>query len=126
MTEREKRNLAAVDRWIDTYNNDVDKMVDEVYAPDCVVCNMFAGYVLNGREELRALEHKISEQVPTRRMTLDKTLASGDSVAVEVSAVFGDHHFPGIVVLTFNEAGQVIEDHTYAPADPNLDAVPPS
>lgn len=121
MTEQEKRNLAAVERWVDTYNHQVDKMVDEVYAADCEVHNMFAGVVLRGREELRALEHKIQAQVPDRRMELVKAVASGDTVAVEVNGVFGDDRFPAVVFLTFDTAGQVIVDHSYAPATQGLD-----
>ena len=124
MTDQEKRNLAAVDRWIDTYNNQVDKMVNEVYAADCEVHNMFAGAVMHGREELRALEQKIQAQVPERRMELVKAVASGDTVAVEVTGVFGDERFPAVVFLTFNDAGQVVVDHSYAPQPSSVDVQP--
>ena len=124
MTDQEKRNLTAVDRWIDTYNHAVDKMVDEVYAADCDVHNVFAGWVLHGREELRAIEHKIQGQIPDRRMELKKAVASGDTVAVEVDLIFGDQRKPGVVFLTFNASGQVVTDHSYAAPMEGTDMTP--
>ena len=63
MTEQERRNLEAVKRWEETYNHDVEKMVDEVYAADCEVVDVLRGVTLRGREQLRALE----ERFPQRR-----------------------------------------------------------
>ncbi len=125
MTETEQRNLQRVKDWEETYNNAVDRMVDELYAPDCEVRNMLAGHVLNGREELRALEHAIEKQVPGRKLRVTKAVASGDTVALECEGIFGDHSFPACVFLTFNAEGQVVSDHTYGAPQSSVDVKPP-
>ena len=33
----EERNLAAIERWAELYNTDVERMVRECYAPDCLI-----------------------------------------------------------------------------------------
>lgn len=115
MTKTEERNLAMVDRWEDTYNNAVDRMVDECYAPNCEVHNMFAGTVYHGRAGLRAIEHEIQKHQVDRRLRVLKKFASGDSVAVECEGIFGTLTFKACVVLTFDANGQIISDHTYSP-----------
>ena len=115
MTPTETRNLAVVDRWEDTYNNAVDRMVDECYAPDCEVHNMLAGTVFHGREGLRAIEHEIQKVQVDRKLRVLKKFASGDSVAVECEGIFGALRFKACVILTFNADGQIISDHTYSP-----------
>jgi hypothetical protein len=115
MTTTEIRNLAMVDRWEDTYNNAVDRMVDECYAPNCEVHNMLAGTVFHGRDGLRAIEHEIHQAQVDRKMRVLKKFASGDSVAVECEGVFGALRFKACVILTFNAEGQIISDHTYSP-----------
>jgi len=115
MTEREARNLAAVDRWEDTYNNDVEQMVDECYAQDCEVHNMFAGAVYRGREALRDIERQIQKAQVDRRMRVVNKFAHGDQVAVEAQATFGPHTFSACVILTFDEQGLITTDHTYSP-----------
>ena len=115
MTPTERRNLEKVDHWEDTYNNAVDRMVDECYAPDCEVCNMFAGVVYRGRDGLREIEHQIQKAQVDRRLRVLKKFASGDSVAVECEGIFGASRFTACVILTFNADGQIISDHTYSP-----------
>ena len=115
MTKTEQRNLEMVDRWEDTYNNAVDRMVDECYAQDCEVHNMFAGTVYHGRAGLRAIEHEIQKHQVDRRLRVLKKFASGDSVAVECEGIFGALTFKACVILTFNAEGQIISDHTYSP-----------
>jgi hypothetical protein len=115
MTEQERRNLEAVKRWEQTYNDAIEKMVDEVYAPNCEVVDMLRGVTLRGREELRALERRICEMAPTRRLRVVKAVASGDTVALECEGIFPTGTFPAVVFLVFDERGQVKQDHTYAP-----------
>ena len=117
MTEQERRNLAAVQRWEDTYNHDVEKMVDEVYAPDCEVVDVLRGVTLRGREALRAFERRMVELAPQRRLRVLKAVASGDTVALECEGIFPGATFPACVFLVFDERGQVKQDHSYA-ADP--------
>jgi hypothetical protein len=121
MTEQERRNLAAVQRWEETYNHAIEKMVDDVYAADCEVVDMFRGVTLRGREELRALERRICEMMPTRRLRVVKAVASGDTVALECEGIFPTATFPAVVFLVFDANGQVKQDHTYAP-DPSGNA----
>ena len=115
MTEQERRNLDAVKRWEETYNHDVEKMVDEVYAADCEVVDMLRGVTLRGREQLRALERRISEAAPTRSLRIVKAVPSGDTVALECEGSFPNGSFPACVFLVFDAKGQVKQDHTYAP-----------
>jgi hypothetical protein len=115
MTETERRNLAAVDRWEQTYNNDVERMVDECYAPDCEVHNVLAGVVYHGREGLREIERLILAAQIDRRMHVVKKFASGDDVAVEAQATFGERRFKACVILSFNREGFIKSDHTYSP-----------
>jgi hypothetical protein len=115
MTPTEARNLAMVDRWEDTYNNAVDRMVDECYAPNCEVHNMLAGAVFHGREGLRAIEHEIQKAQVDRKLHVLKKFASGDSVTVECEGIFGAMRFKACVILTFNADGQIVSDHTYSP-----------
>ncbi|HEY8123148.1 MAG TPA: nuclear transport factor 2 family protein [Myxococcota bacterium] len=118
MTEQERRNLDAAKRWEETYNHDVEKMVDEVYAADCEVVDVLRGVTLRGREQLRALERRILEMAPARRMRVLKAVASGDTVALECEGVFPTGSFPACVFLVFDAHGRVQQDHTYAP-DPS-------
>lgn len=114
MAEQTVRNLGIVDQWEETYNNAVDRMVDECYAPHCEVIDMCNGYTLTGREKLRAFEHKILKRVPGRTLKVVKKFASGDSVAVETESIFGAQTLKACVILTFNDEGLIISDHTYA------------
>ena len=59
LTDKERRNLERVKTWAWTWNNAVDRMVDECYAPDCVVVNMMSGVTFRGREALRQIEHSM-------------------------------------------------------------------
>ena len=115
MTQEEERNLAVAERWVETYNDDVERMVDECYAPDCEVQSMATGEVLRGREELRALERAVSALMPGRRMTVRRAIPAGDTVVMEVSAagIETGGASDACVVLTFRD-GLIISDHTYA------------
>jgi ketosteroid isomerase-like protein len=119
MTEEEVRNMEVARLWVDTYNDDVERMVDECYAPDCQVQSMASGEILNGREELRELERAVSKLMPTRRMSLVRAIPAGDTVVMEVTAEGtptggeGQSGAAACIVLTFRD-GQIVSDHTYA------------
>jgi hypothetical protein len=115
MTDQERRNLEAVKRWEETYNVDVEKMVDEVYAADCEVVDMLRGATLRGREQLRELELRVLDVAPTRKLRVLNAVASGDTVALECEGVFPTGSFPACVFLVFDGQGRVKQDHTYAP-----------
>jgi hypothetical protein len=118
MTDIERRNIERVKHWEHTWNTKVDRMVDECYAPNCEVINMMTGYTMHGREELRAIEHAMLKFDGTRRMEITRMVASGDTVAIEADAIWGDTRSKACVFLTFNDDGLIISDHSYG-SDPS-------
>ncbi|MCY4214488.1 MAG: nuclear transport factor 2 family protein [Gammaproteobacteria bacterium] len=112
----EERNMERVRHWAWTWNNDVMRMVDECYAEDCEVSDMVRDRTFNGREELRLIEKQMVALDASRKMTITRMVASGDTVAVEVDASWdgGNTIAKGCVLLTFNEAGLIISDHSYS------------
>ena len=116
MGSTEQRNLERVRHWEWTWNNDVMRMVDECYAPDCEVVDMFRQRTFNGREALREIEKQMMAVDATRQMKITKAIASGDTVVVEVDALWQDGKVlaKGCVVLTFNADGQIVSDHSYS------------
>ena len=117
MTEVEERNRELAMRWQDAWNDDAMRMVDECYAEDCEVWDMVRGQCLRGREELRVVEQRILAVDSSRRMKVTKLVASGDTVAVEMEATWRDGTITinACVVLTFDDDGLVVSDHTYSP-----------
>jgi limonene-1,2-epoxide hydrolase len=111
--EREARNIELVKKWQDTWNNAIDRMVDECYAPDCTVVNMITGYTMHGREQLRAIEHAMMAFDGTRRMDIYRMVASGDQVAIEMDAYWGEARSKACVFLTFNDEGFIVKDNSY-------------
>ena len=125
MTPEEERNAQVSQLWLETWNNDVERMCDECYAADCEVVNESTGEVIKGREELRAVERALVKAFPDHEMILQRRIVSGDAVVMEV---IGQGTFKGefmgaqpngrawktnsVVVLTFRD-GQIISDHTY-------------
>ena len=114
MTSEEQRNLERVALWAQTYNEDVERMVNEVYAEDCEVQNMSTGHVVRGREEFLALEREIEKQSPGRKVIVKRTVASGNVVALEAEGQFsGGVTLEGSVFLTFDSEGLIVNDRTY-------------
>ena len=125
MTSEEQRNLERVALWAQTYNEDVERMVNEVYAEDCEVQNMSTGHVVRGREEFLALEREIEKQSPGRKVIVKRTVAAGNVVALEAEGQFsGGVTLEGSVFLTFDSEGRIVNDRTYL-SDPT-GAVSPS
>jgi hypothetical protein len=118
MTDIERRNIERVKQWEHTWNTKVDRMVDECYAQNCEVVNMLTGYTMHGREELRAIEHAMLAFDGTRRMEITKMVASGDTVAIEADAIWGDNRSKACVFLTFDNEGMIVTDHSYG-SDPS-------
>ena len=117
MTDEEKRNLERVKLWEQTWNEDVMRMVDELYAESCEVRSMLTGFVAHGREGLREVEKAIQQFAPDRRMRVYRTIASGDVVALEADSFIAGKQYQACVFLTFDENGFITSDHTYG-ADP--------
>jgi hypothetical protein len=125
LTKQELANIDRVKHWEWTWNNAVDRMVDECYAPDCVVVNMFTGHTLRGREELRQIEHAMLAFDGTRRMEITRMVASGDTVAVQADALWDAARSKACVFLTFNDDGLIVEDNSYG-QDPSGASTPGS
>ena len=123
MNEVEKRNVERVKFWAWTWNNAVDRMVDECYARNCEVVNMMTGYTMRGREELRAIEHAMLQFDGTRRMEITNIVASGNCVAVQADAVWGDTRSKACVFLTFDDDGMIVIDNSYG-SDPSGASTP--
>lgn len=114
MSLTEECNIAAAQTWVTLWNSDVDRLVDECYAADCVCVNKTTSEIHRGREELRLAEHKMVAVAPDHRMEVSRMLPSGDSVVVEaVCHGLTPEPLPMCVVLTFDD-GLIVTDHTYA------------
>lgn len=121
----EERNIELVKKWAWTWNHAIDRMVDECYAPDCVVVNMMTGIAFHGREELRAVEHAMMAFDGTRRMEITRIVADGPCVAAEMDALWNEVRSKATVFLTFNDDGYIILDNSYG-QDPSGASTPGS
>jgi hypothetical protein len=125
LTDKERRNIERVKTWAWTWNNAVDRMVDECYAPDCAVVNMMSGVTLRGREALRQVEHAMQAFDGARRMEITRMVACDDVVAVQADAFWGNVASKACVFLTFGEDGLIVEDNSYG-QDPSGASTPGS
>lgn len=116
MSESEKRNLEVVKLWAETYNNDVDRMVNECYAENCKVSSMFGGAIIEGRPRFLKLEQRVVKVAPRRNIRLERTHAVGNVVVVEATLFDPDQgdqwQSPFCAILTFKD-GRIVEDRTY-------------
>lgn len=112
-TSSEERNKARAKAWEAAWNNDPDRMVDECYAPDCVVRNMFSGHEIHGREALREVEHAIKAFDGSRHMKITNMVADGSVVAIQADVVFGGNTGKAVAFLTFDQNGLIVSDHSY-------------
>lgn len=111
----EARNIERARHWEWTWNNDVMRMVDECYAENCEVTDMFRGRTFHGREELRLIEKQMMAVDATRKMTITNIVASGNQVAMEIDSSWNDGAavVKSVVFLTFDDDGMIIVDHSY-------------
>lgn len=142
LTDEEKANLKTVDLLVDLFNaGDIEGFVRETYHPDYRMLvldgtewngrrkdgfNIFQGY-----EPFIAMESFIRDAKPTRRFHLNRAIAAGNVVTVQMSltdAVDPDYELPWCSVYTFRD-GKIIADHAYLNhhdwpgSDAGLDAV---
>lgn len=120
MSSVEDRNIERVRHWEWAWNNDVMRMVDECYAETCEVTDMLRDRTFHGREELRLIEKQMMELDASRTMKVTRMIANGDTVAVEADASWGEGAsvVKSCVILTFDDNGLIISDHSYG-GDPN-------
>ena len=115
-SDRSEKNLELAKIWLKRWNEAVDEMVDKSYAPDCVVEDRIGGNVLNGREELRGIEHQMIQAAPQRRMEPIRYITAGDIVVVECLCIgLTPKPVQSVAILTFNEEGLITSDHSYGP-----------
>lgn len=122
-SEQERRTIERVQHWQWTWNNAVDRMVDECYAPDCVVVNMFTGHTLRGREELRAIEHAMMAFDGARAMEITRIVATADQAAIQMDALWNGARSTACVFLRFNDEGLIVSDNSYG-QDPSGASTP--
>jgi len=112
MSDQTERNLALAQQWADAFNNDVEKLVTELYAPECV----FSG-VEFGHDRMLRFERRVLKVAPNRSMRVENTHAAGDVVTVEAVLLDPDRgadwKLPFCAVLTWRD-GKVVSDNTYA------------
>ncbi len=126
MTEQERRNIKTAERYIELYNNDIERFVPECYTTDCKVYAMGAG-VVEGAEQFLQVERAVLAVAPKRYMWLDHLHASGDVVTVEVTLLDPDAGedwaIPFVAVLVMRD-GKIAIDRSYADYTnwPGLDA----
>jgi len=110
------QNLALAQRWMHYYNDDVTRMVNDCYAPDCKVYPMGMG-CFEGQAALQKVEDAVLAKAPKRRFDIERAHASGDVVCVEAILRDADQgaewSLPFIAVLTFRN-GHIVTDRTYA------------
>lgn len=119
MNEAARRAEAGrdlVDRWIDLFNRDVFRMVDECYAEDAEI--EIAGAGMRGREALRMTEAEVLKAAPDRRAEIETVLIEGERIAVEgvilgAEAATGRRFaVPFATFLTVRD-GWIARDRTY-------------
>jgi ketosteroid isomerase-like protein len=111
MADTTAANLALVEEWEKTFNHDIERMVNVLYAPDAEL-----GGVVMGPEKFLRFERRVLDAAPKRAMRVERTHAVDDVVAVEAVLVDpdkgADWKIPFCAVLTFRE-GRIVRDMTY-------------
>ena len=111
-------NLALVRRYEQTYNADIESFVRDCYSEDCVV-SMGGGAELHGQEHFLAVERRVLQAAPRRRMRILRTHEAGDGEVVVAEAELvdpdqgDDWRLPFCAVLTCRD-GRIAADWTYA------------
>lgn len=104
---------------------DPDGMVDAVYAEDGYVLDSMIGkqpMSLIGREALRAAEHQLLQHLPIRETYIARIVHGGNAAAVwhpvvaRTSPTAPAAAFSSLMVLSVNEEGRCISEHTYLPS----------
>ena len=70
--------------WERTFNHDIERMVNELYAPDALL-----GGVVMGPEKFLRFERRVLDAAPNRAMRIERTHALDDGVVVEAARRHG-------------------------------------
>lgn len=113
-TEHERHLLDVVQRYLDAYNTDVERLVLDVYSHEADV--YMTGGEIHGKAQFLAVEKAILAAAPQRHMRIDRALVCGqDSVVIEaviLDRARPDFFSPFCAILTIRE-GRIVEDHSY-------------
>ena len=97
--------------WERTFNHDIERMVNELYAPDALV-----GGVVMGPEKFLRFQRRVLDAAPNRAMRIERTHALDDGVVVEAVLVDpdkgADWKIPFCAVLKVSD-GRIVRDDTY-------------
>jgi ketosteroid isomerase-like protein len=113
-TDAQRAMLQVVQRWHDTYNTDVEKMILETYAKEADV--FFTGASAHGHDQFMTLEKAIKAKVPGRHMRIDHLYFIGDDRAVVEAVILDsarpDFYSPWCAILEIRD-GKIVTDRTY-------------
>jgi hypothetical protein len=124
-TEAQRNLLELVERWQETYNEDIRDFVLVCYAPDAHIC--FPGGEARGHEQYLKIEEAVLGACPKRKLRVDRVLFSGEDTAivegVELDDARPDYYSPFCSILTAGD-GRIVEERTYLDPHqwPGLDA----
>jgi predicted SnoaL-like aldol condensation-catalyzing enzyme len=113
LSETEERNVERVKHWEWAWHDPVERKFADTYAEDCVFVNMMSGVTTLGREEMRTMERSLKGVDAERGLKITRTIASGDVVVVEIDATWKGGLSKACVVLTFDESGLIVSEHSY-------------
>lgn len=134
LTEKEKRNLKALSKWQKLWEDcDMGACADECYADDCEVFIPIQNFYFARRGDKesktlwRAFEVASQKFYEKRKMNIIKMETVGDTIFMELkissvevfkqSDTTSDPH--AVFVLTFDDQGKIISDHSYFPDFPD-------
>jgi len=115
MTAEEQRNLDTAHRYIELYNNDIERFVPECYTDDCRVIAAGAGTIA-GPAQVLAVARAVLNAAPCRRMRLDHEHVAGATVIMEICLLNPDAgaewSLPFVTILTMRD-GKIAVDTNY-------------
>jgi ketosteroid isomerase-like protein len=109
-----QENTQAVDRWVELFNTDVHRWIDECYADEFhIVC---PGIIeITDRATFHQIEQAVLDAEPTRKGRLTDVIPAGDRVTVE-GVLYGGTDTPWethwCAILRFKD-GRIVSDHSY-------------
>jgi len=107
---------SAIATWVDLFNNDPHRMVDECYADDATI-SIPGFFEFYSSRALHQAETATLKAFPNRRVTVVRTHIYGEFAVVEGVYYYGtgirDTHF--CTLLRFRD-GLIISDRTYMTA----------
>lgn len=103
-----------VRHWEHTYNTDVERLVQDCYAPDAHLCFNMAE--VRGHAQLASVVKGLLAACPTRRMRVDRILFSGADTAIVEAVILDDaraeFYSPFCAILRIRD-GKIVLDRTY-------------